>query len=201
MTKPAPITNAMHLCIDMQNIFAKGGVWETPWMERVLPIITNVASAYAGRTVFTRFIPPAAPAERPGRWALYYEKWIEATLAQLPSDQIELVPSLARLVPPAIVFDKLFYSAFNGSGLHDWLQKEGVTTLVITGAETDICVLSTTLSAVDLGYRTILIEDAMCSSSDEGHDALMSMYRARLTLQIKVISSQQLGALWAHGSL
>ena len=32
-----PITEAVHLSIDMQNVFSRGGVWETPWMERVLP--------------------------------------------------------------------------------------------------------------------------------------------------------------------
>jgi nicotinamidase-related amidase len=32
-----PITDAVHLSIDVQNIFARGGIWETPWMERVLP--------------------------------------------------------------------------------------------------------------------------------------------------------------------
>jgi len=34
----ADISGAVHLCIDMQNIFAPGGLWATPWMERVLPI-------------------------------------------------------------------------------------------------------------------------------------------------------------------
>jgi hypothetical protein len=32
-----PIENAVHLCVDMQLIFANGAIWETPWMERVLP--------------------------------------------------------------------------------------------------------------------------------------------------------------------
>ncbi|MHC2279292.1 hypothetical protein ACVME8_005935 [Bradyrhizobium diazoefficiens] len=38
-------------------------------------------------------------------------------------------------------------------------------------AETDVCVLSTVLSAVDLGFRVVIVEDALCSSSDVGHDA------------------------------
>lgn len=40
----AGISDAAHLCIDMQNIFAKGGVWETPWMERVLPIASGICA-------------------------------------------------------------------------------------------------------------------------------------------------------------
>jgi hypothetical protein len=37
-----PISHAVHLCIDMQNIFSKGWLWETPWMERVLPTIVTL---------------------------------------------------------------------------------------------------------------------------------------------------------------
>jgi nicotinamidase-related amidase len=51
-----PISNAVHLCIDMQNIFSKGGLWETPWMERVLPTILTLTAWKAERTIFTRFI-------------------------------------------------------------------------------------------------------------------------------------------------
>jgi hypothetical protein len=25
-----PVLNGVHLCVDMQNIFARGGIWETP---------------------------------------------------------------------------------------------------------------------------------------------------------------------------
>src|ERR1700760_4387672 len=38
-----PISNAVNLSIDMQNLFAPGGIWATPWMERVLPAIVAVA--------------------------------------------------------------------------------------------------------------------------------------------------------------
>ena len=43
---------------------------------------------------------------------------------------------------------------------------------MITGAETDVCVLATVLGAVDYGYRVVLVTDAVCSHSDTGHDAL-----------------------------
>ena len=65
-TRPEPITDAVHLSIDMQNIFAPGGIWQTPWMERVLPVIVDITARHAARTVFTRFITPVR-AERAAR--------------------------------------------------------------------------------------------------------------------------------------
>lgn len=190
------ITHAAHLCIDMQNIFAKGGIWETPWMEKVLPTIVDIASRYRERTVFSRFITPLHPTERPGQWQVYFRKWIQATRARLGPSGLDLVPALARFAPPALVVDKPVYSAFAVSGLFNLLVERRVTTVVVTGAETDVCVLSTVLSAVDLGFRVVIIEDALCSSSDTGHDALMTMYRTRFHGQIDLLPAEQLPELW-----
>ena len=191
-----PITDAVHLAIDMQNIFAPGGIWATPWMERVLPSIVDIAARYRTRTVFTRFITPLHPEERPGRWQRYFEKWQCATRSQLPLSQLELVPALQRFVPPARVIDKPAYSAFAGSALASLLADKGIGTVVVTGAETDVCVLATVLDAVDRGLRVVIVEDALCSSSDVGHDALMTLYRNRFAEQIELIKTEQLPALW-----
>src|SRR4051812_27420916 len=113
MTDITPITSAVHLCIDMQNIFARGGVWETPWMDRVLPKIVEISAHLSKRTVFTRFITPKAPEDRPGRWQNYYRRRPHATRSHLAPTQLDLIPSLARFAPPATIIDKPFYSAFS----------------------------------------------------------------------------------------
>jgi nicotinamidase-related amidase len=193
------IVRAAHLCVDMQNIFAKGGLWETPWMEKVLPTIEAIVSRYRERTIFSRFITPQRPQGRPGRWQRYFRRWEGATRQSLRADELDLVPAMARHVPPALVVDKPVYSAFAQSSLYDLLTERGIGTVVVSGAETDICVLSTVLSAVDLGFRVVIVEDALCSSSDEGHDALMTMYRTRLNEQIDVLKSVELFELWRPG--
>lgn len=199
MGQPAqidPITDAVHLCIDMQRMFARGGVWETPWMERVLPTVVAIAALCPERTVFTRFITPQTPDGRPGRWQHFYRKWEAATRERLGPHDLDIVPDLARFMPPAVHVDKPFYSAFLGSSLPAFLAHRHVGTLIVTGAETDVCVLSTVLDAVDRGFRVVLVEDALCSSSDEGHDALMTMYRRRFDRQIELVRAEMLPDLW-----
>jgi nicotinamidase-related amidase len=190
------LQRAVHLCTDMQNIFAPGGLWATPWMSKVLPTIEAVVARYPERTIFTRFIPPLHPEDRPGRWRHYFQRWEQATRQNLHGNELELVPALARYTPPALVLDKPAYSAFTRSGLYDLLIGKGIETVVLTGAETDVCVLSTALSAVDLGFRVVIVEDALCSSSDEGHDALMTMYRMRMHEQIDVLKAEELFDVW-----
>jgi nicotinamidase-related amidase len=51
-------------------------------------------------------------------------------------------------------------------------------------------VLATVLSAVDLGYRVIVVRDAVCSSSDEGHDMLMRLYHTRFREQIETADAE-----------
>ncbi|WP_233024232.1 isochorismatase family cysteine hydrolase [Rhodopseudomonas boonkerdii] len=199
MQKPensVPIENAVHLCVDMQRLFAYGGVWETAWMERVLPTVVRLAELRPSRNIFTKFIPPEHPDDRQGRWRQYFERWRSVTTGVLPLAQLDLVAPLATMIPPGISLEKTRYSAFSGTPLYAFLMEKGIDTIILSGAETDVCVLSTALSAVDLGFRTIIVEDALCSSSDEGHDSLMQMYRTRYSEQIEVLQSAHIPDLW-----
>jgi nicotinamidase-related amidase len=165
-------------------------------MERVLPIVMRIAQHYPSRTIFTRFIPPDRPDQMTGSWPRYYEHWRDLTLDQLDPELLELVPPLAALSPPAEVIDKHVYSAFSEPLLPKLLRRCGVDSLVITGAETDVCVLATVLGAVDFGYRVVLATDALCSSSDATHDALLTLYHNRFGQQIEAARSETILASW-----
>lgn len=194
---PYPLTaRTVHLCVDMQRIFSRGGPWPTPWMDRVLPVISELAGRYLARTVFTRFITPQRPDDMPGMWQRYYARWKTATREHLDPALLELLPPLAKLCPPATVVDKTRYSAFAEPSLLAHLQAREADGLVVTGSETDVCVLATVLGAVDVGYRVILVRDAVCSSSDAGHDALMQLYHQRYTEQIEVADAATIIARW-----
>jgi len=185
-----------HLCIDMQRMFAEDTQWRTPWMEAILPNVLALVSTHPDRTIFTRFIPPKRPQDSPGAWRRYYERWPSMTLEHLHPDMIELVPELARFLPPAEAVDKHVYSPWYGTGLHLALRRRGIDTLILSGAETDVCVLAAVLGAVDRGYRVVLATDALCSSTDETHDALLTLYRNRYGEQIETVSTATIATHW-----
>nr|WP_147027529.1 cysteine hydrolase [Methylobacterium oxalidis] len=180
----------------MQGMFAEQTEWHTPWMERVRPNVARIVEAQAARTLFTRFIPAERPGEGRGTWAHYYERWASMTRERLDPRLIDLVPELARHVPPAEIFDKTVYSPWFGTALDARLQARGVETLVVTGGETDVCVLSTVLGAVDHGYRVVVVTDALCSSSDRAHDALLTLYRSRYGQQVETVTTETVLANW-----
>lgn len=188
--------SAIHLCIDMQELFSLHGPWPTPWMERVVPLVVALVERSPAQTIFTRFVPPPTPQDAHGKWRDYFQKWSEVTRIAIAAEQLELVPALRRFVPPALVFDKRVYSAFSNASLHRFLRSKNIDTLIITGAETDVCVLSTALAAVDFGYRVIVVEDAICSSSDKSHDALLGLYQMRFDLQVELASAAEVGERW-----
>src|SRR6185312_13239171 len=95
----------IHLCIDMQNLFAEDTPWHTPWMERVLPVVAAIARHQPGRTIFTRYIPPYA-ADARGTWRHYFDRWRDLARDRIDPRLLELVSPLAAMVPPAALLDK-----------------------------------------------------------------------------------------------
>lgn len=187
---------AVHIAIDMQSLFAEPGPWRVPWLPRILPQVTELARRHPERTVFTRFIPPSRPEEMQGAWQDYYRHWRAMTRPSLDARLLELVEPLRALVPPARLCDKAVYSAFGNPRLAAWLRQQRIDTLVLSGGETDVCVLATVMSAVDLGFHVVLAADALCSVSDATHDALMLLYRERFSRQIATATTEAILLAW-----
>ena len=100
-----------------------------------------------------------------GLFAYAYSQYTVPEPKDLANNQVSTIyagdnqTQLARLVPPATVIDKRVYSPWLDTGLDGLLRERGVETLIVTGAETDVCVLASVLGAVDLGYRVIVVTD------------------------------------------
>jgi nicotinamidase-related amidase len=193
----APGETAVHFCVDMQRMFAEATDWKMPWLKRVLPNIVSITSSHPEQTIFSRFIPARKPGQGIGMWKHYYGRWASMTIDALGPEMVDLVPDLAKFVPPARTFDKHVYSPWTGTDLHVQLRSAGIDTIIITGGETDVCILSTVLGAIDWGFRVILVTDALCSSADETHDAIMNIYLNRFGEQVETVTSETILANWA----
>lgn len=185
-----------HICVDVQNMFAQGTDWHAPWLNKVLPAIEALVERDPGHTIFTRFVPPEGPEQAGGAWRDYYRRWPDMTGARLPADMLEVVPALRRHIPPAHQLDKSAYSPWLQTALHHRLSAGRIGTLVVSGGETDICVLSTVLGAIDLGYRVILPDDAVFGSADQTHEAALVLFRSRFGQQLAVSTTQDILDNW-----
>lgn len=192
MVEFSPDGDWRHLCVDMQRVFAEDTPWHVEWMDRISEAVEAVVEADPARCIFTCFVPPETVAEAPGAWRAYYEKWPMMTQESLAPELIEIIPSLSRYTPPARVFRKSVYSPWQHGGLADILRKEQVSTVVISGGETDVCVLATVLGAIDQGFHVILVEDALCSGTDATHDAALELLSGRFSTQLQVCTTEML---------
>ncbi len=76
------------------------------------------------------------------------------------------------------VTSKKRYSAFYGTDLEILLRGLGTETVVLTGIDTDVCVLSTAWDAVNRDHLTFIMRDCThCSSEEDRQAALRIMDR------------------------
>jgi len=188
--------SVVHLCVDVQNMFAADSDWHTPWLNKVLPAIEAIVERAPRNTIFTRFIPPLEAGEETGTWREYYTHWPSMVRSRLAPDMLQVVPTLAKHMPPARCFDKNRYSPWLYGNLDATLRKGGVETLIVSGGESDVCVMATVLGAVDLGYRTVVATDAVFGSADQTHDAAVTVFHSRFGQQLTACSTQELLDNW-----
>ena len=190
---PAPW---LHVAIDMQRLFAKATAWHTPLLRAIVPAVDRLTSRAPERTVFTRFITPANPDGAQGIWRGYYEHWHSVTLDEMPAENLDLVSPFESCVPPARACDKTTHSAFNSGDFAALARVDGARTLVLSGVETDVCVLATALDAIDLGYGVIIARDAVASSDEAAHRATLEHIYPRFDRQLRILDVDAILDLW-----
>lgn len=83
-----------------------------------------------------------------------------------------------RLAPTGedLIIDKLTSGAFTASPLDHALRNMGVQALVIAGVLTDMCVFGTARCAAELGYDTLICEDACATLTPRAHTEALLMH-------------------------
>ena len=80
-------------------------------------------------------------------------------------------------LPDELVLNKTTGGAFNSTALHQILRNMGIQHLVITGVATNACVENTARGAADLGFWSVLVDDACATFDPAMHEATLKNFR------------------------
>ncbi len=69
--------------------------------------------------------------------------------------------------------EKLFFSCYRDEGIRKAIRATGRKTAVISGIETHVCVMQTSLDLLEAGYKVVVACDAVCSR--RAHDMRASL--------------------------
>ncbi|WMS43562.1 isochorismatase family cysteine hydrolase [Acuticoccus sp. MNP-M23] len=184
------------LCIDMQRLFMEPGDWFCPEALTILPNVEALVRARPAQTLFTRFISADRAETASGAWQRYYTRWASVTVDRIGTAPFNLHETLRPHALPHNVFDKTTHDAFDAQPFADRVGIDGPASLVFCGVETDVCILASVLSAIDLGHRVVLVRDAMASSVPASHDAALTLMQSRFDQQVETVDTAELLSAW-----
>jgi nicotinamidase-related amidase len=81
--------------------------------------------------------------------------------------------------PGELVIDKPGKGSFYATGLHETLTALGITSLIVTGVTTEVCVHTTVREANDRGYECLVLSDCTGSYFPEFQRAGLAMIAAQ----------------------
>lgn len=188
---PIPST-ALHIVVDMQELFRSHPEWGTQALTGIIPPIQRLLTARPENACFSRFIPAQRAEQASGTWQRYYHRWHSVTLDQLDPAQVDVVHELKPWAKR--VGDKPGYSALASAEIR--AAAIAARDVILTGVETDVCVLATAIEAMEAGLRVILARDALTSSSLSCHAKALDILHDRFDEQIEVAGVDQILAAW-----
>lgn len=136
-----------------------------------------VAAARAGRVpvMFTRVAYADPELSDAGLWARKIGRLDDLVEG---GEGVEMDPRLdVRAQDP--VLTKKYASCFFGTDLASRLTSAGIDTLVIAGLSTSGCVRATAVDAIQLGFRPIVVSDAVGDRWQAAHDQALADMAAK----------------------
>lgn len=100
-----------------------------------------------------------------------------------------------RPAPGDLIVNKYRSDAFVGTGLEPLLKIHQIRTVILCGAQTDGCCMSTARAANHHDYFVVVLEDCVNSFNRENHEAALKIMRTRFD----VMPSEKVMAAWGSG--
>lgn len=97
---------------------------------------------------------------------------------QLPgSPGLDVMPDLLDTNYDIVVDTKKRYDAFAASDLNHVLRSRGIDTILLTGVNTNSCVLATTVAGNALDYAVVVVEECVDTMDRTQHDPALDIIR------------------------
>ncbi|MDV3123611.1 cysteine hydrolase [Mycobacterium sp. 21AC1] len=159
------------LIIDMQNDFVlPDAELSTPRAMDLIPTIAGFAHACRERgfpVIYTREM------HRPGLEDFGIEGCFEPPHCLEGTDGPDIVAGLEPQAGDFVISAKRRYDAFFGTELEVLLRGLRIDNLIFSGVCTDICVLSSVLTARNMDYRCYVLRDAVDATSPQRQEAAL----------------------------
>jgi len=105
----------------------------------------------------------------------------------------DYVPEIKEVLGAVEPLDKVEFSVLKNPAIAEKIQALSRKTLILCGAETHICVYQSALSAIEKGYRVVVVGDATSSRSPENISYGLARMRE---LGVVVVSTEMLIYEW-----
>jgi len=151
------------IIVDVQRDFCSGGALPVPEGEKIIPVLNRYIKKFseAGALIIaTRDWHPPNHVSFKNHGGTWPPHCIQGTPGADFHPDLEL-PAETKIVSKASSADKEAYSGFDGTSLEKDLKKAGVQRVFVGGLATDYCVKSTVLDALNCGFETVLLLDAI----------------------------------------
>jgi nicotinamidase/pyrazinamidase len=170
------------LVVDMQNDFMPGGALAVSGGDVIVPLINRLATCFETR-VFSRDWHPTNHVSFSPHPEFQDLSWPPHCVQNTPGAAFHPALDVTvadRVVDKATAADREGYSAFDHSDLDAWLRARGVQRVFVCGVATDYCVRATALDAVQAGFQSFVILDAVRAvHTPEGSNEAVAAMRAR----------------------
>jgi len=151
------------MIVDVQRDFCPDGALPVPECDQVVPVLNEYMERFrrAGAQIYaTRDWHPSNHISFKaygGMWPPHCIQGSEGAKFHLNL----MLPEEVKIISKATVPSKESYSGFDGTKLKEELKKKGIKRVFAGGLATDYCVKNTVLDALELGFQTILLVDAI----------------------------------------
>ena len=148
------------LLVDVQNTFCPGGTLPVTDGDAVVAPINTLLPRFFGRVYASQDWHPrnhCSFAAQGGIWPAH---------AVQDTDDAALHPGLhanriTQIVRKGTDTKRDAYSAFDGTGLAQTLRDAGIRRVFVAGLATDYCVKASAIDAINAGFETVAVTDAV----------------------------------------